>query len=145
MKQWIVIAGLLMMPVAVPVAVAAADMGGMKMQEGAKMFLKKAEVDGYTVSFHVMQNAGRSNGGTHDMMVKIEKDGQPVVVVMANSKVITADGRAETKKMMAMGDWFVAGYDLGAEGQQQLMVLFKTEDDKKHFVGVWYPGRDERR
>lgn len=129
------------------------DMPGMHHDMGEKMsddmpmkgmsqemFLKKAEVDGYTVSFHVMQNAGRSNGGTHDMMVKVEKDDKPVVIVKANSKVITSDGRAETKKMKQAGDWFVAGYDLGAPGQQQLMVLFKTEDDRKHFVGVWYPG-----
>jgi len=46
--------------------------------------------------------------------------------------------------MKQAGDWFVAGYDLGAPGQQQLMVLFKTEDDRKHFVGVWYPGKGEK-
>jgi len=86
------------------------DMSGMHHDMGNKMsgdipmngtsqdmFLKKAEVDGYTVSFHVMQNAGRSNGGTHDMMVKVEKDDKPVVIVKANSKVITSDPRRNEK------------------------------------------------
>jgi len=154
MKYFVTLAALLL-----PITALAADgdMPGMHHDMGEKMsadmpmkgmsqkmFLKKAEVDDYTVSFHVMQNAARSNGGTHDMMVKVEKDDNPVVIVKANSKVIPSAGRAETKKMMAMGDWFVAGYDLGAPGQQQLMVLFKTKDDKKHFVGVWYPGKGEK-
>lgn len=106
------------------------------------MYLKKAEVDGYTVSFHVMPAAeGMQHGGSHNMMVKVERDGKPVEIVKANSKVITSDGRAESKKMVKMGDWQMAGYNLGHEGQHQLMVLFKTTDDQKHFVGVYYPGK----
>jgi len=116
--------------------------GDMEMPMQEKMFLKTAEIDGYMVSFHVMKaGEGMQHGGSHNMMVKVERDGKLVEIIKANSKVITSDGRAETEKMMKMGEWYVAGYDLDATGQNQLMVLFKTADDEKHFVGVWYPGK----
>jgi hypothetical protein len=40
---------------------------------------------------------------------------------------------------MEIGDWLIAGYDLGHEGKHQLMILFKTADGKKHKGGVYYP------
>ena len=42
--------------------------------------------------------------------------------------------------MMKMGDWYMAGYNLGHAGNHQVMVLFKTSDGKKHFGGVLYNG-----
>ncbi len=147
MKQWIVIAGLMLLPATAMAsdmeAGMSTSMDSMQMQQDTKMFLKKVEVDGYMVSFHVMKAAeGMQHGGSHNMMVKVEKNGELVEIVRANSKVITSDGKAETKKMMNMGEWQMASYDLGQGGQQQLMVLFKTTDDQKHFAGVWYPGKD---
>lgn len=109
---------------------------GMKM---GKMFLKKKRVDGYDVSFHVMKaKPGKEMGGSHDFMIKVEKDGKPVKVVM-NTKVVHPNGKSETKKTMKMGDWMMAGYDLGEKGKYQLMILFKTADGKKHKAGVYYP------
>ena len=47
--------------------------------------------------------------------------------------------------MMKMGDWYMAGYDLGHNGQHQLMALFKTADGVKHFGGVYYPETGENK
>lgn len=104
------------------------------------MFLVKKEIDGYTVSFHAMPaKKGMQHGGTHNFMVKIEQDGKAVDVAAINSKVTHPNGQSESKMMMKMGDWYMAAYDLGHEGQHQLMVLFKMEDGQKHFGGVAYP------
>ncbi|MFC1603156.1 hypothetical protein ACFL3U_06285 [Pseudomonadota bacterium] len=104
------------------------------------MFLKKKEVDGYTVSFHVMKaKPGKEMGGTHDFMIKVEKDGKALKDVVMNTKVKHPDGNAESKKTMKMGDWLMAGYDLGHTGKHQLMILFKTADGKKHKGGIYYP------
>lgn len=104
------------------------------------MFLTQKEIDGYTVSFHVMKaKAGKEMGGTHDFMIKVEKDVRALPGIVANSKVKHPDGHEESKMMMEMGDWRMAGYDLGHKGRYQLMVLFKTPDGKKHFGGVYYP------
>lgn len=112
------------------------DMNRMK-----DMFLVKRDIDGFVVSFHAMQaKEGMQHGGSHNFMVKIEKDGKALTGLVVNSKVIHPDGKAESKMMMKMGDWHMAGYDLDHEGTHQLMVLFKAADGKKHFVGVRYPG-----
>ncbi|HGX93907.1 MAG TPA: hypothetical protein ENK35_11395 [Candidatus Tenderia sp.] len=109
--------------------------GGM-----GKMFLKKKVIDGYDVTFHVMKaKPGKAMGGSHDFMIKVEKDGKTVKNIAMNTKVKHPNGKAESKKTMKMGDWLMAGYDLGHPGKHQLMILFKTADGKKHKGGVYYP------
>ncbi len=114
---------------------------GMHDQKHAGgMFLKKKEIDGYTVSFHVMPaKEGMEHGGSHNLMIKIEQNGKALTDVKINSKVIHPDGKGETKPLMKMGDWYMNGYDLGHDGKHQLMILFKTADGKKHKGGVYYP------
>ncbi|MDH5637663.1 MAG: hypothetical protein OEZ04_04170 [Nitrospinota bacterium] len=104
------------------------------------MFMTTKEINGYKVSFHVMKaSGGMKHDDSHNLMVKVEKGGAPVSGLIANSKVIHPDGTEESKKLMQMGDWMMAGYDLGHKGKHQLMILFKTADGKKHFGGVFYP------
>ncbi len=104
------------------------------------MFLKKKEIDGYTVTFHIMQaKAGKEMGGTHNFMIKVERDGKVLSNIVMNTKVKHPSGKSETKKTMKMGDWMMAGYDLGHAGKHQMMILFKTADGKKHKGGIYYP------
>ena len=113
---------------------------GVAMGDMKKMFLQKKEINGYTVSFHVMEaQPGMNMGGTHDFMIKVEKDGKILDNLVMNTKVIYPDGKSETKQPMKMGEWLMAGYDLGTAGSHQLMILFKTADGKKHNGGVLYP------
>jgi len=102
---------------------------------------EKQAIDGYAVTFHIAKaKAGMEMGGSHDFMVKIEKDGKAVTNAQVNSKAIHPDGRGETRMMMGMGDSYMAGYDLGHSGKHQIMILFKTADGAKHGGGVWYSG-----
>ncbi len=111
----------------------------MTVEQQRDMFLEKKEIDGYAVSFHVMKvDPGMEHGGSHNFMVKIEKDGLPQHDVVINSKVILADGKVQSKPLMKMGDWFMGGYDLDAPGRHQLLILFKTADGLKHKGGVLY-------
>ncbi len=116
------------------------DSNGMGMSADSKaMFLEKRSVDGYDVSFHVMQaKPGKQMGGSHDFMIKVEASGKALTDIVMNTKVVHPNGKSETKKTMKMGDWYMAGYDLGHEGEHQLMILFKTADGKKHKSGVYY-------
>jgi len=103
------------------------------------MFLEKRSVDGYEVSFHVMPaKPGKQMGGSHDVMIKVEKGGEVLSDILMNTKVVHPNGQSESKKTMKMGDWHMAGYDLGHEGKHQLMILFKTADGKKHKAGLYY-------
>jgi len=117
---------------------------GMKsmkgMQEGT--FLKKEVIDGYNVSFHIMKAPeGMAHGGTYHVMVKVEKNNEIIALKAINSKVTHPNGNAESKMMMKMGDWYMAGYDLQHAGEHKVMVLFKTEDGQKHFGGIIYPNK----
>jgi len=119
------------------------DKGQMKSADMRTMkdtYLVKKEIDGFVVSFHTMKaKEGMQHGGTHNFMAKVEKDGKALTDLPVNSKVKHPNGTSESKMLMKMGDWYMAGYDLGHEGQHQLMVLFKTADGKKHFGGVSFP------
>ncbi|MDX8377780.1 MAG: hypothetical protein R8L53_07140 [Mariprofundales bacterium] len=110
-----------------------------KMAKKEGMFLVKKEIDDYTVSFHVMiAKEAMQHGGTHNYMIKVEKNGVIAALQAVNSKVIHPNNKSESKMMMKMGDWYMAGYDLGHAGDHKIMVLFKTKDGKKHFGGVKY-------
>jgi len=149
-------------------ALASGDHGGMDMQQGKMngavnhemgkghmhgkmmgkmkhamngMFLVRKDIDGYQVSFHIMKapEGMQTHGGEYHFMFKAEKDGKALTDLMVNSKITHPDGKEESKMMMKMGDWYMAGYNLSHQGQHQLMVLFKTADGKKHFGGIFYP------
>ncbi len=105
-----------------------------------KAFLVKKEVEGYTVSFHVMQAAGdMKHGGSHNLMVQIEKDGEVINDALINSKVFFPNNASESKMLMLMDGWYMAGYDMDHQGRYGIMVLFKTADGIKHKASVYYP------
>jgi len=154
MKNVAIIVGLMAL---VPVQVVQANEGhdmkqhgqhmatdGMKhehqnMDRTSSMFLEKKEVDGYTVSFHVMPaKGGMGHGGSHNLMVKVEQGGKALTDVLINSKVFHPNHSSESKMLMKMGDWYMAGYDLGHAGKHGIMILFKTADGKKHKASVYY-------
>lgn len=113
------------------------DMGDMG--HDSDMFLEKRHINGYDVSFHVMEaQKGMEHGGTHNFMIKVEQNGKTLGNVKINSKVVHPNGHAEIKGLMKMGDWYMNGYDLGHDGKHELMILFKTADGKKHKGGVYY-------
>jgi len=102
-------------------------------------FLTTKEIDGYSVSFHIMKAAkGTDHGGSYRVMIKVEKDGKALTDLVANSKVVHPNGISESKMLMRMGNWYMASYSLEHAGTHQIMVLFKTEDGAKHFGGVDY-------
>ncbi|MBI3772739.1 MAG: hypothetical protein HY272_08590 [Gammaproteobacteria bacterium] len=100
---------------------------------------EKQAIDGYTVTFHIARaKADMEMGGSHDVIVNIEKGGKTVIDAQVNSKVIHPDGKEETKMMMPMGDSYMAGYSLGHAGKHQVIILFKTKDGAKHSGGVYF-------
>ena len=154
-KQWILMAGLSSMLLAMPMIPAAeahdhdshehsqdGSMSGMgdDSHDMNDMFLVEKMVDGYKVSFHVMPaTQGMNHGASHNLMIKVEEGDTILGDVRINSKVVFPDGKAASKPLMKMGDWYMTAYDLGKPGKYQLLILFKTADGKKHQAGVYYP------
>lgn len=102
-------------------------------------FLKTTAVDGYIVRFNIMQAAGEMNhGGSHNLMLQIEKDGHVLDDVLINSKVFSPNATSASKMLMLMDGWYMAGYDMAQAGRYGIMVLFKTSDGTKHQASVYY-------
>ena len=115
-------------------------MAGASTAMGERLTEQK-EVDGYNVTIQVMKaKVGNEMGGSHDFMIKVEQNSQAVAGVSINTKVVHPNGSAETKATMKMGEWYMAGYDLGHAGKHQLMFQFKTADGVKHNGGIYYSG-----
>ncbi|MDQ7056949.1 MAG: hypothetical protein Q9N62_00155 [Ghiorsea sp.] len=81
---------------------------------------------------------GMGHGGSHNLMVKVEQGSKTLTNVVINSKVFHPNDSTESKMLMKMGDWYMAGYDLGHDGKHGIMILFKTADGKKHKASVYY-------
>ncbi|MDQ6972222.1 MAG: hypothetical protein Q9M30_06200 [Mariprofundaceae bacterium] len=106
-------------------------------------FRVKKDIDGFSVSFHIMKAPeGVAMGGSHHVMIKVEKQGAALTDLVVNSKVTHPNEQSESKMMMQMGDWYMAAYDLGHPGPHEVMVLFKTADGGKHLGGVAYPVKE---
>lgn len=105
-----------------------------------KAFLETQNIDGYQITFQVLPaQAGKEMGGSHDLMVKIEKAGELVTDALVNTKVIQPDGEAEGRATTKMGDWYRTGYDLGRAGRHHVLLLFQAADGSWHSADVFYP------
>jgi len=115
---------------------------GMAAMPGS--FMKESVIDGFDVTFHIMKAMKSLNhGGSHNVMIKVEKDGDVLTDIAVNSKVTHPNGKSESKMMMRMGDWYMASYDLNHSGKHQIMVLFKTSNGTKHFGGIDFSGSEK--
>jgi len=120
----------------------AADMPARMAAEGE--FLVTRDIDGFAVSFHIMPAPkDRQKSGSHDLLIKVERQGKVLSDLAVNSKVIHPNNQSESKMTRRMGDWYMTAYDLGHPGPHQVMVLFKTADGIKHFGGVNYSPADK--
>lgn len=120
--------------------------GSQKMGDSAAAepspFMEKIYVDGYEVTFHVMDAASEmQHGGEQNLMVMVQKNQKVIGDLIVNSKIVAPNKTESSKPMMGMEPWYMAGYDLSSKGPYQLMVLFKTEDGQKHFAGVHYDAK----
>jgi len=74
----------------------------------------------------------------HHLMIKVEQGGKELDNIKVNSKIVFPNGKAESKMLMKMNGWYMAGYDFADSGKHQMMILFKTADGKKHSGGIYY-------
>lgn len=101
--------------------------------------LEKREIDGYTISVHLMKITPEMNlDGSHTLLVRIEDQNRLVENAVVNSKVIAPDGRYQTKVLKEMGDWHLSSFELDQPGQHYFQLVFRTADGARHQAGVFY-------
>ena len=132
-----------------------AQHGGMKMGgESMKMETKDVIVEGIKVSFMVMLNENHKKmladmkmkediepGTTHNITVilKDDKTQKEITDAQINMKVVDPKGKDQIKTLKyeeAMKS-YDAYFNLPDKGKYQVMILFKTGDQKKT-AGIYY-------
>jgi len=103
--------------------------------------------DDYEIIFHVMpapEGEGFSRTNYH-LMVSVLQAGKPVTDLTLYAMAKHPDGAVDKKaKMMRMGQWYMALYNLSHEkGQYWLTVSFEHHG-KIYSSGVYYPERPYR-
>jgi len=127
--------------------------GAMK-GEGMKMETKDVLVEGVKVSFVVMSNESHKKmlkdmkmkediepGTTHNITVTL-KDGKTqkeITDAQITMKVVHPKGKDQIKSMKFEGEMksYDAYFNLPEKGKYQVMILFKTGDQKRT-AGIYY-------
>ncbi len=118
------------------------------MDHGRDFFVaRKGISDGYEFIFHVMpapEGEGFSRV-TYHLMVSIEKNGIPMDDLNVYSAVKHPDGSFQTKaKMMKMGHWYMAAYNLSHEAGRHWMTVSFEFAGRTYSSGIYYPERSYR-
>jgi len=131
-----------------------AQHGGMKMGGEMKMETKEVLVEGVKVSFQIMTNEEHKKmlkdtkmkgdiepGTTHiiGVTLKDEKTQKEITDAQINMKVIDPKGKDQVKalKYEEMMKSYEAFFNMPDKGKYQVMILFKTGDQKKT-AGTYY-------
>ena len=127
--------------------------GGMK-SEGMKMETKEVLVEGVKVGFQIMKNDDHQKmlkdmkmkedveaGTTHNITVTL-KDGKTqkeITDAKITMKVVDPKGKDQIKSMKFEGEMksYDAYFNLPEKGKYQVMILFKTGDQKRT-AGIYY-------
>jgi hypothetical protein len=131
-----------------------AQHGGMKMGGEMKMETKEVLVEGVKVVFQMMTNEEHKKmlkdmkmkqdvepGTTHNITVtlKDEKSQKEITDAQVNMKVVDPKGKDQIKTLKYEGEMksYDAYFNMPDKGKYQVMVLFKTGDQKKT-AGMYY-------
>ena len=128
--------------------------GGMSKGESMKMDTKEVLVEGIKVTFMVMPNESHKKmlkdmkmkediepGSTHNITVvlKDEKTQKEITDAQINMKIVDPNGKDQLKALKfeeAMKS-YDAYFNLPDKGKYQVMILFKTGDQKRT-AGIYY-------
>ena len=80
-----------------------------------------------------------ADGGSHNLLVNIKRNGRVQHNLSVTAEVVQLNGLAKSKTMMELGDWYLAGYDLEAEDEYLITILFKSADGVNHRSSINYP------
>ena len=116
------------------------------------MMMRTMNIDGYKVSFHIMDihrymekmghegHEGQMMGkdATHHIMMEIiDKNGKKIENAVVKVKVIDPEKKSQSQALTSMMGNYGANFNMPAKGKYQIMTLFKI-GGKKHKGGYWH-------
>jgi len=79
------------------------------------------------------------DGGSHNLLVNIKRDGSAHRNLSVTANVVHPSGVEKSKTMMELGDWYLAGFDLGDENKYRITILFESVDGVNYSSEINYP------
>lgn len=102
--------------------------------------IQRKIVDGYDVKVKVADSKnGVFDGGSHNLLVNIKRNDRVQSDLSVIARVAYPNDEVTSKTMMALGDWYLAGYDLEQAGKYEVQVVFRSRDGKSHSIDIQYP------
>jgi len=97
-------------------------------------------IDDYEVSVKVVDvKESVPDGGSHNILVNIIRDDRIQRSAVVIVDILFPDNTRKSKELMNLGDWYLAGYDLGQTGKHQLKISFKNKNGSGHSADLVYP------
>lgn len=98
------------------------------------------KLDDFNLRFKVVDVAESvPDGGSHNLLLNIKRDGRTLHHLSVNSVVEKNRGERKSKSMMKLGDWYLAGYDFMPSDEYTITVSFKSPDGRHHSSTINYP------
>ncbi len=151
MKKTAALIAVLMMTMAAPLAVTAAehDHGSMHEGHGSQMaqmgkVVHQQVVDGVKVTFRIMDMKGMGMPAgikeTHHLMAEFADagSGKPLTEGEVKVKMVNPDKSEQTKDLMGMEGHFGADIVMAKRGKYGVMCKFKVKDGKVRSSKFWY-------
>jgi len=102
--------------------------------------VQKEIINGFELSVKVADvEDSIPDGGSHNLLVNIKRDGSAHRNLSVTANVVQPSGVEKSKTMMELGDWYMAGFDLGDENKYRITISFESVDGVIHSSEINYP------
>jgi len=102
--------------------------------------IQKIFIDGFELKLKIVDvEDSVPDGGSHNLLVSIKHNDSVQHDLSVTSNVVYPSGVEKSKSMMELGDWYLAGFDLGDENEYRITISFESIDGVNHSSEINYP------
>jgi len=102
--------------------------------------VQKEIINGFELSVKIADlEDSIPDGGSHNLLVNIKRDGSAHRNLSVTANVVQPSGVEKSKTMMELGDWYLAGFDLGDENKYRITISFESVDGVNHSSEINFP------
>jgi len=102
--------------------------------------VQKKIIDGFEFKLKVVDaRESVPDGGSHNLLVNIKHNSSVQYGLPVTAKVDQPKKLTKSKSMMELGDWYLAGFDLGDENEYHITISFESADGVNHSSSINYP------
>ena len=102
--------------------------------------IQEKTVNDFVLKFKVVDvKDSVPDGGSHNLLLNIKRDGRTQYKLSVDSRVDEMSGKRKSKTMMMLGDWYLAGYNFHRNKDYFITVSFESPDGENLSSTINYP------